>query len=91
MGEMGWKYRKGGTNEVLGESPEDLKAFDMGEESTVQKEIAPKISSVEHLILKRCWRQQLVFERGDRLCHHHTKTAVSSIHPAPAPPFQHRT
>lgn len=54
MGEMGQKYKRRGKNEVIGESSGDLKGFKVGEESTVQKEEAPMISSVEHLILKNC-------------------------------------
>lgn len=54
MRKMGQKYKRRGTNEVLGESPGDLKGFKVGEESIVQKEVAPKIIPVEHFILKNC-------------------------------------
>lgn len=54
MEEMGQKYRRRGTNEVLKESPEDLKDFKVGGESIVQKKIALKISFFEHLIQKSC-------------------------------------
>lgn len=53
MDEMGQKYRKRGTNEVLEESPEDFEDFKVGGESTVQKK-TPKISFLEHLTQKSC-------------------------------------
>lgn len=53
-GENGQKYKRRGTNKVRGESPGDLKGFKVEEESIVQKENAPKVSSVECLILKSC-------------------------------------